>query len=60
MSREEAVSTATDEAVKRAVSAGADPKTVIVVELEEIPLTYLPSNAIRVRVKVVGNIPDIS
>jgi N-methylhydantoinase A/oxoprolinase/acetone carboxylase beta subunit len=39
-----------------AVKAGADEKTVEVVELEEIPLAYLPSNAVRFRVKAVGNL----
>ena len=60
MSREEALSAATEEAKKRAISAGANPKTLMVVDVEEIPLTYLPSNAIRIRVKVVGDIPEIS
>ena len=59
MSREEAISSATKEATTRAVSAGADPESISIVDIEEIPLTYLPSNAIRIRVKVVGNIPDI-
>lgn len=44
------------EATTRAVTAGADPNTITVVEIEEIPLTYLPSNAVRVRVKVVGDL----
>jgi len=39
-----------------AVKAGADEATVEVVELEEIPLAYLPSNAIRFRVKAVGDL----
>ena len=41
-------------AVKEAVSAGADPDQVDIVELEEIPLAYLPSNAVRIRVKAAG------
>jgi N-methylhydantoinase A/oxoprolinase/acetone carboxylase beta subunit len=40
----------------RAIEAGADPATVEVVDIDEIPLTYLPSNALRVRVKVVGDL----
>jgi hypothetical protein len=27
-----------------------------VVDMEEIPLTYLPSNALRIRVKAVGDL----
>lgn len=47
---EEAVSTARAEAVR----AGADSATLDIVEIEEIPLAYLPSNASRVRVTVAG------
>ncbi len=45
---------ACDDARERAVAAGADPRTVQIVELEEIPLAYLNSPAIRVRVKAAG------
>ena len=45
---------ARDEARERAVAAGADPGTVQIVELEEIPLAYLTNPAIRVRAKAVG------
>jgi hypothetical protein len=41
-------------AYERAVEAGADPAAVQVVELEEIPLTYLRDPAIRIRVKTAG------
>jgi len=43
-------------AVERAITAGAHPDTVQVVDVEEIPLTYLPSNALRLRVKAVGDL----
>jgi hypothetical protein len=45
---------ARDEARERAVAAGADPGTVQIVELEEIPLAYLTTPAIRVRAKAAG------
>jgi len=45
---------AQDEAREHAVAAGADPDTVQIVELEEIPLTYLTSPAIRIRAKAAG------
>jgi hypothetical protein len=38
------------------VAAGADPDTIEVVDVEEVPLTYIPSNATLVRVKAVGNL----
>src|SRR2546430_7025158 len=42
------------EARERAVAAGADPGTVEIVEMDEIPLAYLSSPAVRVRVKAAG------
>jgi N-methylhydantoinase A/oxoprolinase/acetone carboxylase beta subunit len=39
-----------------AVKAGAEEASVEIVELEEIPLAYLPSNAVRFRVKAVGDL----
>ncbi len=55
-SREEAITDCTAAAIKQAVAAGADPESVEVVDVEEVPLTYVPSNATRVRVKAVGDI----
>ena len=55
-SREEAIADCTATAMERAVAAGADPSSVQVVDVEEVPLTYVPSNATRVRVKAVGDI----
>ena len=45
-----------NQAKLEATKAGADETTVEVVELEEIPLAYLPSNAVRFKVKAVGNL----
>jgi N-methylhydantoinase A/oxoprolinase/acetone carboxylase beta subunit len=41
-------------AFERAVHAGADPDGVEVVEVEEVPLTYLADPAVRLRVTAVG------
>jgi len=54
--REEALESARSEAVERAIGAGADPATVEVVEIDEVPLSYVPSNATLVRVKAVGDL----
>ncbi|MDE0131189.1 MAG: hydantoinase/oxoprolinase family protein [bacterium] len=54
--REEALESARSEAVDRAIGAGADPATVEVVDVEEVPLAYLPSNAVRIRMKAVGDL----
>ena len=52
--REEAVSDAVATAKGEAVSAGADPVLVDVVEIEEVPLAYLTEPVIRIRVKAAG------
>ncbi|PZC50514.1 MAG: N-methylhydantoinase A/oxoprolinase/acetone carboxylase, beta subunit [Chloroflexi bacterium] len=59
VSREEALASARQEATDKAVGAGADPATVEIVEVEEVPLAYLPSNAVRVRIKAVGNLANL-
>ncbi|MCQ3802791.1 MAG: hydantoinase/oxoprolinase family protein [bacterium] len=56
MGREEALESARSEAMERAVVAGADAATVAVVDIEEVPLPYLPSNAVRIRMKAVGDL----
>jgi N-methylhydantoinase A/oxoprolinase/acetone carboxylase beta subunit len=52
--RARAVERARAAAFERAVHAGADPERLRVVEVEEIPLTYLVDPAIQIRVKAVG------
>ena len=52
--REAAVEEATDEARARAIAAGASADRVEIVELEEIPLTYLTNPAVRIRAKAAG------
>ena len=59
VSREEALASARQEATDKTVGAGADPSTVEIVEVEEVPLAYLPSNAVRVRIKAVGNLANL-
>src|SRR5262249_14845445 len=56
LSREEAIEHARRLAEERAVSAGADPRSLRVVEVEDLPLAYLPGNSLRTRVRVVGEI----
>lgn len=54
--REEALSAAKEEAAEKAIAAGAVPATVDIVDLDEVPMTYLPGNAVRLRVKAVGDL----
>lgn len=56
LSRNEALSKARAMADKRAIDAGADADTIALIEAEDIPLAYLPGNALRVKVKVVGDV----
>lgn len=56
ISRETALAQAQEEARQKAVAAGATPDTVQIVDIEEVPLAYLPGNATRIRVKAVGDL----
>ena len=54
MSRDAALAAAERIARKRAVESGADPTTLELVDVEDLPLAYLPGDARRVRSRVVG------
>jgi hypothetical protein len=56
--RDAAIAEAQRLAGRRAVAGGADGATLQVVEVEDLPLAYLPGNSLRVRVRVVGDIAD--
>ncbi len=53
--RDEAMSRAEELARRRAVAAGAGGDGLEVVDAEDLPLAYLPGDARRVRVRVVGD-----
>jgi N-methylhydantoinase A/oxoprolinase/acetone carboxylase beta subunit len=55
MSRSEAIERASETAWERAIRAGAAEEGLAVVEVEDLPLAYLPGDALRVRVRVVGD-----
>jgi N-methylhydantoinase A/oxoprolinase/acetone carboxylase beta subunit len=54
--RDQVLAAARDEATGKAVAAGARAGSVRIVEVDEVPLAYLPGNAVRVRVKAVGDL----
>jgi hypothetical protein len=54
LSRTEAIELAEAQANERAVAAGADRASLQTVDVEDMPLAYLPGNALRVRVRVAG------
>lgn len=56
LTREEALAQARQVATARAVRAGADPGSVVLVDQEDIPIAYLPGNSLRVRARVVGDV----
>jgi N-methylhydantoinase A/oxoprolinase/acetone carboxylase beta subunit len=43
-------------AADRAAAAGADRATLATIESEDMPIAYLPGNALRVRVRVAGEV----
>ena len=56
LTRDEAIAEARRLAEDKAVTAGADPATLEVVEVEDLPIAYLPGNSLRTRIRVVGDI----
>jgi N-methylhydantoinase A/oxoprolinase/acetone carboxylase beta subunit len=52
--RRAAIDEAAEKARRRSVQAGADPAGVEVVEITEVPMSYLPEPALRLRVKAAG------
>ncbi len=58
LSRDEALDQAKGEASERAVNAGADAASIEIVDVEEVPLAYLPGNATRIMVKAIGDLVE--
>ncbi len=59
LSREEAIATARRAAEDNAVAAGAARDTLGLVEVEDLPLAYMPGNSLRVRIRVVGDVAGV-
>jgi len=56
ISRDAALADAKQRATDAAVAAGARADSIEIVDVEDVPLAYLPGNATRVRVKAVGEL----
>jgi N-methylhydantoinase A/oxoprolinase/acetone carboxylase beta subunit len=54
--REATLDAVRQEAVDKAIAAGAKPATVSIVDFDEVPIPYLPGNATRIRAKAVGDL----
>jgi N-methylhydantoinase A/oxoprolinase/acetone carboxylase beta subunit len=56
ISRDEAIAAAIKEAEAKAIAAGADPSNLRVLDIEENPMSYMADNAVKLRVKVIGDL----
>jgi len=59
LDRQDAIAEADRIARARAIAAGAREDSLVTLETEDIPIAYLPGNARRVRVRVIGDIADV-
>jgi N-methylhydantoinase A/oxoprolinase/acetone carboxylase beta subunit len=59
ISRQDAIFQVTEQAIKVAVSSGAKPDTIRVIDIDEVAIPYLEGGATRIRVKVVGELAII-
>jgi len=58
ITRDEALAQARKEATDKAIAAGARPDSIELLDQEDVPLAYLPGDATRIRLKVVGSMHD--
>ncbi|WP_339863397.1 hydantoinase/oxoprolinase family protein [Paremcibacter congregatus] len=54
--REIAMESAKREAIEKAIAAGADEETIKIIDIEEVPLAYVPGGAVRLRIKAAGQL----
>ena len=55
--RVQALDDAREEAKRNAINAGAVEESVEIIDVEHVPISYLPGNPTRLRVKAVGDLP---
>jgi len=55
--RDSVLDDARQEAKDKAISAGATAESIEIIEVEQVPISYLPGNPTRLRVKAVGDLP---
>jgi N-methylhydantoinase A/oxoprolinase/acetone carboxylase beta subunit len=56
LGRDAALAQAKGEAIEAAIAAGANRETVEVVEVIELPMTHMPTGAVQVKVRAVGDL----
>lgn len=59
LGREKTLEIAKSIAIQEAIKAGADSNGIKIVDIEDVPLPYLPGNATRIRVKAQGTLAGI-
>ncbi|MCV2438602.1 hydantoinase/oxoprolinase family protein [Paucibacter sp. DJ2R-2] len=58
MTREQAIARVRADAELTAVQAGANPQTLTLLDVEDVPLAYIGGNATRIRVRVIGDLNE--
>ena len=58
LGREGALAQAKGEAIAAAVAAGADPDSVQIVDVVELPMTHMKSGSVQIKVRAVGELAD--
>ena len=56
LGRDEAINSAKNEAIANAIEAGAVSGSVEIIDIEELPLAYVPGGSVRLRVKAAGSL----
>jgi len=54
--RDSALAQAKSEAIRIAIEAGAIPDSIEIIDVEELPLAYVPGGSVRLRVKAAGKL----
>jgi N-methylhydantoinase A/oxoprolinase/acetone carboxylase beta subunit len=54
--RDKVIEEATDQVKQKAIDAGANPASVELIDLAEVPMAYVPSNVVRIRAKAAGEL----
>ncbi|MEX1148098.1 MAG: hydantoinase/oxoprolinase family protein [Sphingomonadales bacterium] len=60
MGRDGAMAEARADVIEQAVTAGAVPDSVEIVDIEEVPLQYVPGGTVRLRMRAVGDLALIA
>lgn len=56
LGREQTLEFAKQLAFQQAIDEGADPEQLVLIDLEEVPLSYLPRNATKIRAKAADRL----